>query len=89
MTTYRHRGLGLSWAWMSVLVWLAPTAGHARPFTNFGLIVVRLELGVGPPTQQVPNRVRSTVATTLAATQVSIPLRSLQKLLPQNLTVSW
>ncbi|HWT83581.1 MAG TPA: hypothetical protein VN648_32835, partial [Candidatus Methylomirabilis sp.] len=70
-----------------VTVWLFPPGAYARPLASFDLNVVGLELEVGPATQQVPKGVTSTVTTQLTVPQGSIPIASLQKLLPQNLTV--
>ncbi len=42
---------------------------------------------VEPATQSVPKGVTSTVTTQLTLPQVSLPVESLQKILPQNLTV--
>ena len=64
---------------------IAPTAVLARPLTSFDLTVVGLDLTVGPATQQVPKGVTNTVTTHLDIPQVSIPIASLQKLLPQTL----
>ena len=75
------------WLLVGMLACLVPTMAFARPLTAFDLTVVGVGLEVGPATQQVPKGVTSTVTTTLAVPHASIPLASLQKLLPQNLTV--
>ncbi len=69
------------------VVCLSPTAALARPLASFDLTIAGIELTVGPATQSVPKGVTSTVTTQLTIPQVSIPVASLQKLLPQNLTV--
>lgn len=86
--TGRTRGIRVAvWLLAGMLGCLVPTTAIGRPLTVFDLTVVGVGLDVGPATQQVPKGVTSTVSTTLTVPQASIPIASLQKLLPQNLTV--
>ncbi len=69
---------------IGALLWGSASTVHARGFAEFDLTIAGLDLTVGPSTQSVPKGVTSTVTTQLTLPQVSLPVASLQKLLPHK-----